>query len=56
MEGAVDIPATYLEQFAQAELAFIYQRVFCPRVKKAISLNELPRGGLSTEDEGWVGK
>ncbi|ORX39598.1 PIN domain-like protein [Kockovaella imperatae] len=55
MEGSMDIPSTYLAQFAQAELAFMYQRVYCPRAQRIITLNELPEVGISEDDHKWIG-
>ncbi|KAK8870054.1 hypothetical protein IAR55_000624 [Kwoniella newhampshirensis] len=55
LEGAMQIPPTYLADFAQAELAFIHQRVFHPHEKRLIPLNDFPEGGLQAEDEKWIG-
>ena len=51
----MDIPATYIDQFNQAELAFRHQRVYCPLQKRIVTLNELPEAGLSEEDQRWIG-
>lgn len=55
LEGTLHVPANYIQAFAQAELAFIHQRVFDPASKKLVPLNELPEGGLKEDDEKWVG-
>jgi exonuclease-1 len=56
LEGTLHVPNGYIQSFAQAELAFIHQRVFDPAQKKLVPLNEFPQGGLKADDEGWVGK
>lgn len=55
LEGTLNVPQGYIQDFAQAELAFIHQRVFDPATKRLIPLNELPESGLSEDDEKWVG-
>ncbi|WWD15652.1 hypothetical protein CI109_100074 [Kwoniella shandongensis] len=55
LEGVMQIPSTYLADFAQAELAFIHQRVFHPHQGKLIPLNDFPEGGLQEADERWIG-
>jgi exonuclease-1 len=45
----------YSEAFAQAELAFLYQRVFCPEKKCLVPLSDFPESGLAGEDEKWIG-
>jgi exonuclease-1 len=55
LEGQMPVPENYVKDFAQAELAFLYQRVYHPGEGRLVSLNELPEGGLVGEDEKWVG-
>jgi exonuclease-1 len=55
LEGTLHVPEGYIQAFAQAELAFIHQRVFDPTLKKLVPLNALPQGGLKENDEKWVG-
>jgi hypothetical protein len=55
LEGTLHVPANYIQSFAQAELAFIHQRVYDPSLKKLVPLNEFPQGGLKEDDEKWVG-
>lgn len=55
MEGAHNIPADYNALFSQAELAFIFQRVYHPALRRLVPLNDLPEGGLVEEDQKWVG-
>lgn len=55
LEGQLVVPADYAINFAQAELAFIHQRVFCPQLQALRPLNDLPEAGLSVRDQRWVG-
>ena len=55
LDGALVVPNHYAASFAQAELAFIYQRVFDPRTKRLVTLNDVPDEGLTKEDERWIG-
>jgi hypothetical protein len=55
LEGTLHVPANYIQSFAQAELAFIHQRVYDPSLKKLVPLNEFPQGGLKEDDQKWVG-
>ena len=49
LEGHYRVPADYLNKFKQAELTFLYQRVFCPTTKKLVTLTPLEN---STDPEG----
>ncbi|OXG45228.1 exonuclease 1 [Cryptococcus neoformans Bt120] len=59
LEGTYLVPPTYLSDFAQAELAFLYQRVYDPSVGRLVHLNPLPPTDsgfqLGEEGEKWVG-
>lgn len=55
LEGAHTIPPGYAAAFSKAELAFLYQRVFCPDKRRLVTLSELPDAGLSGDEEKWVG-
>ncbi|TXT09168.1 hypothetical protein VHUM_02642 [Vanrija humicola] len=55
LDGSHTIPPGYSEAFAQAELAFLYQRVFCPEKKRLVPLTDFPEAGLSGDDEKWIG-
>lgn len=55
LEGSHTIPPGYAAAFSRAELAFLYQRVFCPSKRRLVTLTELPDAGLSADDEAWVG-
>jgi exonuclease-1 len=63
-EGNFRIPADYLANFRQAELTFLYQRVFCPKAQKLVTLtppdediilDTLPFIGADMEPETAVG-
>lgn len=53
-EGQYIIPPTYLEQFKQAEFTFLYQRVFCPRAGKLVTLTPL-EPGIALDDLPFIG-
>jgi len=55
LDGTYTIPPSYQEDFSQAELAFVYQRVYDPAKKELVTLNKLPSAGLAPRDEKWVG-
>ena len=55
LEGTLHVPVNYIQSFAQAELAFIHQRVYDPTLRKLVPLNEFPEAGLKEDDEKWVG-
>ncbi|KAL5000179.1 hypothetical protein BDV10DRAFT_39166 [Aspergillus recurvatus] len=63
-EGPYHVPADYLQSFMQAELTFLYQRVFCPKASKLVplsspdndvNLDELPFIGADMDPETAVG-
>ncbi|KAL4936378.1 hypothetical protein BDV06DRAFT_205159 [Aspergillus oleicola] len=63
-EGQYSVPPDYLQSFKQAELTFLYQRVFCPKAGKlvtltppddGVNLDELPFIGADTDPETAVG-
>ena len=55
LEGAYVVPPDYLVKFAQAELVFLHQRVFDQKLNCLRPLNNFPSGGISAEEEKWVG-
>ncbi len=55
LDGALPVPPNYTASFAQAELAFIHQRVFDPISKRLVPLNDFPEGGLQDQDKAWIG-
>ncbi|WVQ77955.1 hypothetical protein IAT38_000035 [Cryptococcus sp. DSM 104549] len=55
LEGSHVVPPSYLADFAQAELAFLHQRVYHPHEGRLVPLNDFPEGGLGDADERWIG-
>lgn len=53
-EGKYHIPADYLDNFKQAELTFLYQRVFCPKEGKLVTLTTL-EDGIKVEEMPFIG-
>ncbi|KAL7274913.1 Rad2 nuclease [Rhizina undulata] len=52
--GSMTVPKGYLEQFRQADLTFLHQRVFCPTKNMVVMCNE-PEGPLSEECLVFIG-
>ena len=53
-EGQYRVPPGYLENFKQAELTFLYQRVFCPKAAKLVTLTP-PEGDVNVEELPYIG-
>jgi exonuclease-1 len=53
-EGQHQVPANYLDDFKQAELTFLYQRVFCPKVEKLVTLTPLD-DSVNVEEMSFIG-
>lgn len=53
-EGQFHVPADYLANFKQAELTFLYQRVFCPSAKKLVTLT-VPEDHVDLEELPFIG-
>ncbi|PLB52763.1 hypothetical protein P170DRAFT_507506 [Aspergillus steynii IBT 23096] len=53
-EGQFQVPADYLQNFKQAELTFLYQRVFCPKARKLVTLTP-PEGDVKLEELTFIG-
>lgn len=53
-DGQFKVPADYLANFQQAELTFLYQRVFCPTAKKLVTLTD-PEDGIKLEEMPFIG-
>ncbi|KAL2865862.1 putative exonuclease [Aspergillus lucknowensis] len=53
-DGQYHVPADYLQNFKQAELTFLYQRVFCPRAGKLVTLTP-PEDDVKLEDLTFIG-
>ena len=53
-DGQLQVPADYLANFKQAELTFLYQRVFCPNAKKLVTLT-VPEEGVNLDELPFIG-
>lgn len=53
-EGQFQVPADYLANFKQAELTFLYQRVFCPDARKLVTLT-VPEDGVNLDELPFIG-
>ncbi|PYI07574.1 PIN domain-like protein [Aspergillus sclerotiicarbonarius CBS 121057] len=53
-EGQYHVPSDYLDNFKQAELTFLYQRVFCPKVGKLVTLTA-PESDIKLENLTFIG-
>uniref|UniRef100_M4BNA8 XPG-I domain-containing protein n=1 Tax=Hyaloperonospora arabidopsidis (strain Emoy2) TaxID=559515 RepID=M4BNA8_HYAAE len=49
LEGKVQIPATYEDDFAKAVLTFRHQRVYCPDKKELVPLTPIPLNLLASD-------
>ncbi|KAL4779409.1 hypothetical protein BJX76DRAFT_340811 [Aspergillus varians] len=54
LEGQYRIPADYIQNFKQAELTFLYQRVFCPTAGKLVTLT-LPESDVKLDELPFIG-
>ncbi|RDW86761.1 putative exonuclease [Aspergillus mulundensis] len=48
------VPPDYLQSFKQAELTFLYQRVFCPKAGKLVTLT-LPDNNVNLDEIPFIG-
>lgn len=53
-EGKHRVSENYMSRFAQAELTFLHQRVYCPTKKQLVCLTE-PEEGKGVEDMPFIG-
>ena len=53
-EGNFRVPADYLANFKQAELTFLYQRVFCAKAQKLVTLT-LPAESVNLDELPFIG-
>ncbi|KAJ5357641.1 hypothetical protein N7541_004799 [Penicillium brevicompactum] len=53
-EGKFRVPADYLANFKQAELTFLYQRVFCAKAQKLLTLTQ-PEDGINLDELPFIG-
>lgn len=55
-DGKFRVSENYLAQYKQAELTFLYQRVFCPKKKDLVLLTEPPASSpLDIEEMPYIG-
>lgn len=55
-DGKFRVSENYLAQYKQAELTFIYQRVYCPEKHKLVLLTELdPSSPMDVEEMPYIG-
>ncbi|KAJ4292944.1 Rad2 nuclease [Collariella sp. IMI 366227] len=52
--GKHQIPESYLDDFKQAELTFLHQRVFCPKKQDIVLLTE-PEPSVNIDDMPFIG-
>jgi exonuclease-1 len=53
-EGQFRVPAGYQASFNQAELTFLYQRVFCHKAEKLVTLSP-PEEGINLDELPYIG-
>ncbi|KAJ5233599.1 uncharacterized protein N7469_005365 [Penicillium citrinum] len=53
-DGQFKVPAGYLANFIQAELTFLYQRVYCPTAQKLVTLT-VPEDGINLDELPFIG-
>ncbi|KAK3899581.1 hypothetical protein C8A05DRAFT_17998, partial [Staphylotrichum tortipilum] len=53
-EGKLQVPESYLEDFKQAELTFLHQRVFCPKKQDIVLLTD-PEPSVNVDDMPFIG-
>ncbi|KAK4124599.1 hypothetical protein N657DRAFT_644845 [Parathielavia appendiculata] len=53
-DGKHQIPDSYLDEFKQAELTFLHQRVFCPKKQDIVLLTE-PELSVNVDDMPFIG-
>lgn len=53
-EGKFQVPPDYLQNFKQAELTFLYQRVFCPEAGKLVTLTP-PESHIKLDELTYIG-
>ncbi|PVH87982.1 hypothetical protein DL98DRAFT_224387 [Cadophora sp. DSE1049] len=53
-DGKFHVPKTYSDQFRQAELTFLHQRVFCPRARRLV-LHTTPEQPLDLDTMPFLG-
>ncbi|KAJ5711725.1 hypothetical protein N7488_005881 [Penicillium malachiteum] len=53
-DGQFKVPADYLVNFKQAEHTFLYQRVYCEKAKRLVTLST-PEEGINLDDMPFIG-
>ncbi|CAI7672144.1 unnamed protein product [Penicillium bialowiezense] len=53
-EGNFRVPADYQANFKQAELTFLYQRVYCAKAQKLLTLTK-PEDGINLDELPFIG-
>jgi exonuclease-1 len=53
-DGKHQVPESYLDDFKQAELTFLHQRVFCPKKQDIVLLTE-PEPSVNVDDMPFIG-
>ncbi|PYH40269.1 putative exonuclease [Aspergillus saccharolyticus JOP 1030-1] len=53
-DGQYHVPNDYLKNFKEAELTFLYQRVYCPKAEKLVTLT-IPERDVNIEDLTYIG-
>jgi exonuclease-1 len=53
-DGKHQVPESYLDDFKQAELTFLHQRVFCPKKQDIVLLTE-PEPSVKVDDMPFIG-
>ncbi|PLB33171.1 putative exonuclease [Aspergillus candidus] len=53
-ESQYHVPTDYLQNFRQAELTFLYQRVFCPNAAKLVTLTA-PADNINLDELPYIG-
>ncbi|RAK91949.1 hypothetical protein BO79DRAFT_285551 [Aspergillus costaricaensis CBS 115574] len=53
-DGQYHVPSDYLDNFRQAELTFLYQRVYCPKAGKLVTLTP-PEADVKLEELTFIG-
>jgi exonuclease 1 len=56
LEGNLPVPTDYIPNFQLAELVFLHQRVYDPRLKRLVTLLPLPEDGLDDEKCRYIGQ
>lgn len=55
LEGNSVVPVDYIPQFRLAELVFLHQRVYDPRVRKLVTLLPTEDGSLGPVECAYIG-